>query len=327
LDRDQSSSIKLEHFLYELPDDDHPKLIDFGLSTIWEPGTQMTLRCGSLAYMAPEVLKRSYTSQCDLWSLGVASFMLLFGYMPFSGSERNQVQKIKKAKFQIREIEEASPEARAFVQALLVVDPAARLTAEQELAHPWIAQHVCRASTAVDRVTADSLCKFGQASAFQRACLLMVAWSITSEEQGKLRGEFMKMNLGYSGAIQFWEFKQVLEEQFQITVDQAEQIFRMLDVNCDAEIRYSSFLAATITLHDNLLRAAFRRFDADGTGSVTVENLQEVLGTSFAGQAVRKMLCEVDASQEGQMSDKGFAQHLCGCARSATVCGVAARSA
>merc|ERR1719265_2947488 len=88
--------LKLENFLYESTTSDHLKLIDFGFSKIWEPNTRMALSCGTLAYVAPEVLDKSYTSQCDLWSLGVVVFILLVGYMPFAGTESHQVQMIRK---------------------------------------------------------------------------------------------------------------------------------------------------------------------------------------------------------------------------------------
>merc|ERR1719444_653260 len=76
--------IKLENFLYETKEGDHLKLIDFGFSKIWSPNTKMRASCGTLAYVAPEVLSQNYTSKCDLWSLGFIAFILLFGYMPFT---------------------------------------------------------------------------------------------------------------------------------------------------------------------------------------------------------------------------------------------------
>merc|ERR1719440_1813178 len=123
--------LKLENFLYEKPDTDHLKLIDFGFSHIWEPNTKMALSCGTLAYVAPEVLDKSYTNKCDLWSLGVVIFILLVGYMPFAGSESHQVQMIKAGKCTFRKESWAkvSKEASEFVSKLLVVDVEKRLSA------------------------------------------------------------------------------------------------------------------------------------------------------------------------------------------------------
>merc|ERR1719478_982477 len=123
--------IKLENFLYEKPDSDHLKLIDFGFSHIWEPNTKMALSCGTLAYVAPEVLKKSYTSQCDLWSTGVILFILLAGYMPFSGNERVQRKAIEDGNYSWRadRWKSVSSEAIDLVKRLLEKDPAKRLTA------------------------------------------------------------------------------------------------------------------------------------------------------------------------------------------------------
>ena len=60
------------------------KLIDFGFSKVFDKRTKMHQSCGSVAYVAPEVLRRSYSGgHCDMWSLGrrcfnrVGSFFLL----------------------------------------------------------------------------------------------------------------------------------------------------------------------------------------------------------------------------------------------------------
>lgn len=69
--------LKLENFLYDWKESDHLKLIDFGFSKVWDPSVKMQHSCGTLSYVAPEVLAESYTSQCDMWSLGVITFILL----------------------------------------------------------------------------------------------------------------------------------------------------------------------------------------------------------------------------------------------------------
>merc|ERR1719324_1850719 len=63
----------------------------------------MHVSCGTLSYVAPEVLEKSYTSQCDLWSLGVIAFILLAGYMPFSGSEAALIRNIRAGNFTVKE--------------------------------------------------------------------------------------------------------------------------------------------------------------------------------------------------------------------------------
>ena len=54
------------------------KLIDFGLSEFRVSG-QLQGMMGTRAYMAPEVIRGSYDKRCDLWSLGVVTYVLLSG--------------------------------------------------------------------------------------------------------------------------------------------------------------------------------------------------------------------------------------------------------
>merc|ERR1719469_143005 len=48
--------LKLENFILESADSEHLKLIDFGLAQRIKPGQKLTRSCGSIYYMAPEVL-------------------------------------------------------------------------------------------------------------------------------------------------------------------------------------------------------------------------------------------------------------------------------
>merc|ERR1719316_153974 len=116
--------LKLENFLYETKKMDATlKLIDFGFAKIWDPSRLMQASCGSIAYVAPDVLEgQGYTSKCDLWSLGVITFMLLSGYPPVSGGEKCMQQKIREGAIDWSHKNrwaDVSPEAIGFVKQLL----------------------------------------------------------------------------------------------------------------------------------------------------------------------------------------------------------------
>lgn len=82
--------IKAENVMYGK--DGEVKLIDFGLSkAVANKHSTLTTIAGTPYYMAPEVIDSDYTSQCDIWSLGVIMYVLLSGYMPFTGEKRKTV--------------------------------------------------------------------------------------------------------------------------------------------------------------------------------------------------------------------------------------------
>lgn len=55
------------------------QIIDFGLSALWNDDDHMHSIVGTVEYMAPELLRRDYTSSADMWSVGVILYILLSG--------------------------------------------------------------------------------------------------------------------------------------------------------------------------------------------------------------------------------------------------------
>ncbi|XP_045889416.1 serine/threonine-protein kinase 33 isoform X2 [Micropterus dolomieu] len=143
--------LKLENILVKnSPNEDdnsriNIKVTDFGLSVqTGGVGIEniMTEACGTLIYMAPEVMSgHGYSEWCDVWSIGVVMYMLLCGEPPFvSKTKANLLQEImnKEVKFTQPIWATVSDAAKNLLTCLLKVDPAYRMSANQLRENPWI---------------------------------------------------------------------------------------------------------------------------------------------------------------------------------------------
>lgn len=130
------------------------KISDFGLAKISDNTTFMKTFCGTLAYVAPEVItgkeeslaasnpdRPNYSSLVDIWSLGCLVYVLLTSHLPFNGKTQNQMfLKIKKGEYHESPLNSyrISQDGRDFLSCCLQVDPSRRMTAEQCLKHKWL---------------------------------------------------------------------------------------------------------------------------------------------------------------------------------------------
>lgn len=310
--------LKLENFLYDSKGSNHLELLDFGFSKFLEPNAKMRMSCGTLSYLAPEVLKKCYTSQCDLWSVGVITYIILSGSMPFSGSQIAQIQNITCGRYCMdpKRWTSVSEKAQFFVRSLLEVNPKSRLTAASALQHPWILSRLEKQRLHPEANIINALRDFAKVSKFRRCCLSMMAWSLTKEDRAKVQQYFLDMDENKCGTITFSELRNVLIGKLQVSDTETLQIFDALDSNSNEEIHYSDFLAAMVNnqidIDDELLKSTFKRFDTDRSGFITLGNLREVLGDTVDGIEVEKLLDEADALQDGRISYPEFVTFLRG---------------
>jgi len=118
------------------------KLVDFGLSKIIGPNETCNEPFGTLGYVAPEVLlQKPYGKAVDLWSIGIITYLLLSGSLPFDDPVEREVARqtiYESVEFCKPIWEKISKEAINFIERLLVKDPENRMTLEQALEHPWL---------------------------------------------------------------------------------------------------------------------------------------------------------------------------------------------
>jgi serine/threonine protein kinase len=118
---------------------------DFGFAN-HVPEKGLKTRCGTPAFVAPEIIRGSYYRQpVDMWSIGTILFMVLGGYPPFhiEGDKKNLqllFRKIRAGDFTFHESQwkNVSPAAKSLIAKLLTVNPDHRFTAKQALESNWI---------------------------------------------------------------------------------------------------------------------------------------------------------------------------------------------
>lgn len=139
--------LKLENILID-PTTYRVKLIDFGLSSFEKEDSAGCVDvCGSLDYIAPEVLEEQPYSgkKSDMWSLGVILFSLLFCNFPFSSEERMDAllppegqSRKPHPPLEFPKRASVSSGAKDLCRKMLDMDPDSRFTIDEVMQHPWL---------------------------------------------------------------------------------------------------------------------------------------------------------------------------------------------
>ncbi|KAJ9651394.1 Serine/threonine kinase [Neophaeococcomyces mojaviensis] len=75
-----------------LDSEGHVHLADFNVASDFRPPKLLTSKSGTLAYLAPEVLRGpGYLDEVDWWSLGVTFYECIYGARPFEGKTHDEL--------------------------------------------------------------------------------------------------------------------------------------------------------------------------------------------------------------------------------------------
>ncbi|OMJ75331.1 hypothetical protein SteCoe_25525 [Stentor coeruleus] len=130
--------IKLENVLLVDISSDNIKIADFGCSRYIQPGEILKDYCGTLYYLAPDVINENYTEKADIWSCGILALIMLTGNYPFSGKSKDEIkEKIKTITTSqlIEKISHVSLETQNLIREILETDMNKRITAEKARKH------------------------------------------------------------------------------------------------------------------------------------------------------------------------------------------------
>lgn len=128
--------LKPENLLIDF--DGSLKVVDFGLSNMYEQGNTLKTACGSPCYAAPEMIagNRYHGLKSDIWSCGVVLYAMLCGFLPFEDQKTsNLYKKILSAEYTLPKF--LSSDAKDIIQKIFVTDPEKRITIEELRLHRW----------------------------------------------------------------------------------------------------------------------------------------------------------------------------------------------
>lgn len=291
--------LKPENILFESKSPDAEiKLIDFGLSTYARKGRIMRTRVGTPFYVAPEVLYGEYQKSCDMWSIGVIAYVLLWGYPPFYGDDNEEIfQKIETVDFNypVEDWASISPIAKDFINKLLVSNPKKRMTPYEAMNHSWL--DISWGKSKIDIDVISKLKSFKHPNRLLSEILLFLSNFTMNQEVKRIRETFEAIDIDFSGWISIEELKEALKDSMEC--EEIEELMDSIDLDKNGEINYSEFLAATLDRKifesEETVQTIFNHFDTKNAGIITADSLLKAFQRSskwYTVKFVQEMLFE-----------------------------------
>ena len=297
------------------------KLIDFGTAKIFKPGKKMNKFIGTSYYIAPEVLKERYDEKCDIWSCGVILFILLCGYPPFNGNTNVDIFHAIQNQNPIfggEEWEDITPEAKDLIKLMLKKNPNERLNAEQCLSHKWFRLMESSEKNKNQKISKQiqinaiqHMAQFVHENRFKQAVLQFISTQFNiQKEENDLKELFKSMDVSGTGQLTKDEFRKKLVELYGENDgnEMSNSIFNSLDMDGSGQISYDEFLSAMINsqkvVTEERLKKAFRMFDKDNSGKLSVKEIKNVFGGTE--NQWKQVIDEIDLNNDGEVDFEEF---------------------
>lgn len=291
------------------------KATDFGLSRFFKQGDVLDEIVGSPFYVAPEVLKRAYGKEADIWSCGIIMYILLCGWPPFHGDSTQMIfRNILSAPLDLKADPwpRISDAAKDCVKKMLTRDPKKRLTAEQLLNHPWMRVNGVASDEPFIPEILTRMRHFTKMNMLKREALKVIARNLPNMELEGMREMFKEMDQDNSSTITVAELREGLKRKgAEIALGEVQRILNDIDLDGNSKIDYEEFLASTmhynkLSREENMI-AAFEYFDKDKSGYITRDELMHAMQDIDGGAAdVDAILAQVDKNGDNKIDYEEF---------------------
>jgi len=274
---------------------------------------------GTPYYVAPEVLRREYTKSCDIWSIGVITYILLCGYPPFYGDSDAEIfDSVRTGKFDFPspEWDDISSTAKEFVRYLLQKDPRERPTALQAMNHRWIQMYAIVDGKIAEKPSllrnTDRGTTFQTFLAMQKlkkAALLAIASNLTQAEVGSLGDIFCRIDQSGDGVMTLTELDNAISrgsfpQEIQADINALKEELRLSDTDT---FSWKAFLAATmdkgLVIREDKIKFAFDHFKHSDTDCLILQDFVVIFKSEAQAKEIFGIL---DNDSDGKVSFEDF---------------------
>ncbi|XP_042406958.1 CDPK-related kinase 3-like [Zingiber officinale] len=313
--------LKPENFLFTTKDENAPmKIIDFGLSDFIRPDERLNDIVGSAYYVAPEVLHRSYSTEADMWSIGVIAYILLCGSRPFwARTESGIFRAVLRAdpNFDESPWPTISLEAKDFVRRLLNKDYRKRMSAAKALSHPWLRDE--HHQIPLDIQIYKSVKFYIRTTPFRCAAMKALSSALTEDELLYTRSQFNLLEPNNDGCISVENFRMALWQNATdaMKASRVPDILNALEQLSYRRMNFEEFCVATINPYqlealkewEQIATRAFQYFEEEGNRVISIEELAQEMNLAPAAYS---MMCDWIRPADGKLSFLGFTKFLHG---------------
>jgi len=300
--------LKLENIMLASVNPPEAVVIDVGLAELFPPSEADSFSsadpAGTLATMAPEVIRGNFNAKCDVWSLGCCLYALLcrrplrledvkgegkevelYDYFyPFSPPPDESRTELKA--YIARQKEgpdfsrlECSFDVKELLTFLLTYDKEPRPSMQKVLGHRWL--ELSRASGQFSKHQLESLLQFHRINPLAQAVLLDLASQLPLKQLREMTSLFESMDKDGNGMLDEAELAEGLRVAGLESLA-AQHTAERLAKGGGGRVEFSRFVAALAPscqelIDDEHLRSSFNRLDANGDGYVSRCELQRLL--------------------------------------------------
>jgi len=324
--------LKPENFIFtDKSDKATIKLIDFGMAKIVHWRKYHRRMNGTPYYIAPEVLRGHYNEACDMWSLGVIIFIIIFGYPPFHDKRNHKNRKkaydsiyssIKKG-FCPKVRDDYGPwfpreypvslSCKDLIARLLRTSTADRMTSEEVMYHPWVTGSSLGGAlkSPMDGDIQKSM-KFFQRNCQLQSDILLVLKKckyLSSNQERSLRRTFEAMGKENNGMITEEElYGALIEVDPNLTREECHTVMVSVDANSNGVIEWDELLSSRINRKlvskEERLRKVFKCLDLNGDRMLASDEIFAALRSvnkNISLSECTELLRAADTNKDGKI--------------------------